>query len=394
MKNFFKHISLKYDDTTNKTMKMYCNEKKRLTQQQERLKFLLKCRDYGIIPKHTKNCTIKVIQLFECSLIKRTLEKTEHNFHKKILNLEISQANATIKSIRRKLFHIKHRMKTTIDDDDYTSFINKQEHRIKEITKNIRHTHQKKINTLKEIQFKKYGLIYNVDWFENKTNVEFPMESQWILSLGKKFSLPINKENFSSLHTIADLEHCLYNIEENDKEICRTKIATNITNFKRQIKNTEKEKCILTIYDKTIKFLKRHQEIIIIQSDKGNKTVAMYKEDYKNKIERLLEDKNTYKSIRIDPTSRLQKINNNIITDLYKNNQIDAQHKNLLYCTSATAPRLYGLPKVHKLGIPLRPIVSSINVPCYQLSKFIGSILQNLVSPEYNIKDSISLRKN
>jgi hypothetical protein len=38
-------------------------------------------------------------------------------------------------------------------------------------------------------------------------------------------------------------------------------------------------------------------------------------------------------------------------------------------------PHLYGLPKIHKPNIPLRPIVSSIGSPCYALAGFIHKIL-------------------
>ncbi|XP_075158034.1 uncharacterized protein LOC142231304 [Haematobia irritans] len=44
--------------------------------------------------------------------------------------------------------------------------------------------------------------------------------------------------------------------------------------------------------------------------------------------------------------------------------------------------------------MPLRPIVSSINVPCYGLSKYIGQILRKLVSEKYNIKNSLQLKNN
>jgi hypothetical protein len=41
-------------------------------------------------------------------------------------------------------------------------------------------------------------------------------------------------------------------------------------------------------------------------------------------------------------------------------------------------PYLYGLPKIHKPYIPLRPIVSSIDSPCYALTEFLYKILSPL----------------
>ena len=41
-------------------------------------------------------------------------------------------------------------------------------------------------------------------------------------------------------------------------------------------------------------------------------------------------------------------------------------------------PKLYGLLKLHKPGIPMRPIVSFCGFPTYQLSKYLTNILQPL----------------
>ena len=46
--------------------------------------------------------------------------------------------------------------------------------------------------------------------------------------------------------------------------------------------------------------------------------------------------------------------------------------------SSSQPPRIYGLPKVHKPEVPLRPIVSCIGSPSYRLSKFITSLISPL----------------
>ena len=43
-----------------------------------------------------------------------------------------------------------------------------------------------------------------------------------------------------------------------------------------------------------------------------------------------------------------------------------------------SAPQLYGLPKIHKNNVPLRPIVSTIGSPCYLLAKELARILSPL----------------
>ena len=48
-------------------------------------------------------------------------------------------------------------------------------------------------------------------------------------------------------------------------------------------------------------------------------------------------------------------------------------------------PRFYGLPKVHKVSVPLRPIVSFINSPMNNLSKLLSRILSSLLVNHYSV---------
>lgn len=191
---------------------------------------------------------------------------------------------------------------------------------------------------------------------------------------------------------IAEMEQIIQQ-EKDDKtkEIARCKLSNNITQFKRSIRHSGTEKFILETFNRAKAFLKLHKdEIIVTEADKGNKTVVLPKADYYRKMSELLGDKNTYKIIRTDPTNKLQRKNNTLVDDLYKSKIIDYREKQQLTCTAATAPRLYGLPKIHKSDLPLRPICSSVNVPCYGLSKYIGKILSHLISDTHNIKTHIN----
>ena len=50
-----------------------------------------------------------------------------------------------------------------------------------------------------------------------------------------------------------------------------------------------------------------------------------------------------------------------------------------MYPTSCTAPKFYGLPKIHKTGTPLRPIVTSRASVTYGVVKVIAKVLKPLV---------------
>ena len=51
---------------------------------------------------------------------------------------------------------------------------------------------------------------------------------------------------------------------------------------------------------------------------------------------------------------------------------------------------MYGLPKVHKAGLPVRPILSTVNSYNYLLSKYLIEILKPITRGVYTVKDSFA----
>ncbi|KAG8233126.1 hypothetical protein J437_LFUL012552, partial [Ladona fulva] len=67
--------------------------------------------------------------------------------------------------------------------------------------------------------------------------------------------------------------------------------------------------------------------------------------------------------------------------------------RNLLLQAPAP-PSLYGLPKVLKEGVPLRPIVSAINSPTYHLAKFLSKLLAPYIGRcKHHVKNSADFVK-
>lgn len=243
----------------------------------------------------------------------------------------------------------------------------------------------------------KYRITVNEKWFVNKTSVAIPEDIQFLLSLGGKHALP-NFEKMSPntlFKLIADGEECIQTIEDNDaREKARANFANMLDNSLQSQKYKDYNKYILHVYQETKIFLMQHKEILIVPADKGNATVAIYKSDYKTKMKEMMEDRNTYWPIRTNPTGKLQTTNNNLVKELYDKNIISQTEKKRMMTYNPIAPRIYGLPKIHKEGMPLRPICSSVKVPCYNLSKYLISILKNLTSAsKYNVKDSLHFKR-
>ena len=69
-----------------------------------------------------------------------------------------------------------------------------------------------------------------------------------------------------------------------------------------------------------------------------------------------------------------------------------------LYPTAAVPSKFYGLPKIHKPGIPLRPIVSSTGAATYNTAKEFAKILKPLVGASahhvHNTRDFVEQIKD
>ena len=97
----------------------------------------------------------------------------------------------------------------------------------------------------------------------------------------------------------------------------------------------------------------------------------------------MLNDEIVYVKLKKDPTPSLERKMNATNLRLHRMGQIHEQLYQHLRCSSGQTLRIYGLPKVHKPDIPLRPIVS-----CYQLSKYLSSILSPPVGTSSAVKNS------
>ena len=115
-------------------------------------------------------------------------------------------------------------------------------------------------------------------------------------------------------------------------------------------------------------------------------------ENYIKKAEHLL-NQPIYKSIPTDPTTRYRNKLITLLKTIKAESGISEAVYRRFYTTGAGSPKFYGLPKIHKVGMPLRPIVSSIGAVSYEISNELARILKPLVrrSPHHvqNTQDFI-----
>ena len=141
-----------------------------------------------------------------------------------------------------------------------------------------------------------------------------------------------------------------------------------------------------------LKTLSKDANIIISKPDKGHGVVILDKIDYIRKMEELLNDRTKFRElITEDPLLHTLNMENKInyrIRKLKSENIISDELASSLMASGTQPGIMYGAPKIHKQGIPLRPILSAINTSSYNLSKHLVTKLSPLTVNEYTLKNS------
>ena len=86
-----------------------------------------------------------------------------------------------------------------------------------------------------------------------------------------------------------------------------------------------------------------------------------------------------YQFLKKDPTCKIKPKTLKQLTVLKDNEFIDNKLYYYLKPTDSPVPRLYGEPKIHKPGVPIRPIVSYSGSPLQNLNKYIANILKAIL---------------
>ncbi|BHF67101.1 hypothetical protein SprV_0301012500 [Sparganum proliferum] len=117
--------------------------------------------------------------------------------------------------------------------------------------------------------------------------------------------------------------------------------------------------------------LKADKDLIIVPADKGRSTVVLDRTDYLQKAKGLLEDRQFYVPCATNPAKALTREINATLLALENSGAITPTDRRMARPQDTALARFYGLPKVHKDGAPLRPIVSLKGTPTYGLAKWL-----------------------
>jgi hypothetical protein len=227
-----------------------------------------------------------------------------------------------------------------------------------------------------------------------------------LLSYGPKFALPMQNSKLHWPKVVSDVEAIVKTAEDEESQnSLRMNLVNVLKNFKSRPTTREdpSTRHITKCFNDAKSFLKSvaQEDLIVTVADKGGKTVVMPATEYKEQMENLTSDGTTYKKVNYDLTNRVQTKSNKLVTKLLEKGYITKREKMNMHRSNSVAPKLYGLPKIHKLTtldnakrekVKMRPIVSCIDSPLINLSKFMSRILHaSIDQSKYNVNSSFEL---
>ena len=173
-----------------------------------------------------------------------------------------------------------------------------------------------------------------------------------------------------------------------------SQLRATMCSMLRKPANLKVEQNLDRLEREALRDLKNDKSVTILPADKGRCAVVMNTEEYVSKCEDLLPDESTYVKLSRDPTQKYKKEIADQLRGLKETGMLSNNLYRRLYPTTDTAPRFYGLPKVHKANLPLRPIVSSIGSITDNLAKHLKGLVKPLVGQSiHHVKNSSEFTK-
>ena len=375
----------------------------KLTRQTNHLKFLKRCRKDDIIPRSLR------VYLHGSDLKNKSVVRLKSK-------LESARVRSRIMDVRRKIYQGKHQidgvsttLRETLGNTDF-QWLKKviDTSRLKE-DEMVKRRQKRKFEILQEEKDKteeRYKKERDECQKMKKDKIKVEVvdltkqgiddEIKSYLSLGPDFCEAPTRVPYEKI--IAETEKMCSVIKEEGKKkkVSEIEVDKEIDELREEVKevlrktknrnyNTNLTKEEMRGKKKAMK----DKEKVFLPADKGRIMVAMDRyesiggeESYECKMKQVLVDLKARPSLRAgedwDLTDKVCRDGAKVIDRIVHRKELTEDQGNRLKPKNCHAPRLTGLPKVHKEGVPMRGIVSMIGSPFEKISKTLIPILRTI----------------
>ena len=360
------------------------------------IKFLLKCKQDGIIPKFARpklslqEKDTKLTRRIGILIVKAELKqkyKIERSLKKKI-----SEASTEVARGTSYLFQcaLRYRIRLAV-------CVKKQK---------WQNTHRKKLEALKKdsvaIPSRHPPTSNTANVVHNFSSYDLSEDERRILSFsldhyiaGKDRGMRTKAEFERFYQSILNSTDHLSHLPERERINLKAKFIDTYNKYSTVRLPEEHERVLNGLY--------RNRDIVILRQDKGRGVVILDKTIYVSKGEEFLSGPE-FVELDEDPTKSFQDKVQRTLLEMKKCFETKVYEK--IYPSSARPGLYYGLAKVHKIAnqmsgggspeersnaahiLPLRPVISNIGTATYELSRYLAGVLKPLTKSEYSVESS------
>lgn len=411
MLNFIHHTKKKYGLDQSKEITEYFNKVKKIETTKAGIAFIKRCLDNNKKPDFTRINLASNNQREDTEFI--------HNLRLQVSEDEYKKKRKRLRELEvgKKVIYDRIQMDLNLEQPDIDTILALEREKISKMRAELAETHKRKLSKLgvidipddRHVSKRRGGLdkVEEVDMadaiFNLSTRELTDLETR-VLSKGLKFGIKAKKvDTFEILTRFELLAESLDFLpikenSENERNILAD--LNSKSNFLQQLQTMSLEflelskqaQDSLTDEERAALIeLAKDKSIVISKADKGNAVVIQNLQDYKNKVSELIADDSKFRRLRNNVTETREKGLVTFLRKLYRKNRshrIEVEVYRRIYPKGSRAGVLYGLPKVHKSGNPVRPIISAIKTYNYELAKYLDEILKPLIDTTYILVDT------
>ena len=380
-----KTLRTKYNQCTLTTYRKLEGTYKKLGKAQQDLIFLRTCRTQQVFPKFLR------FKLYKESLTHTQFYKS---WQKTLLDKEIKEKHTLITNLTTTIQQLRTTLRTNTNFFDFHACSFLLHKTTNKYIAAIKTTHDKKLQAI--------GASPSVNACDpdrvifNYSNITLSDRLKFLLSFGLDFGIPSPPKFIKHIVPFeilaGRLKHETTSQNSSFDEACAaikqtaSELYNKITTFGSSFLFKKSDYHLL-------KTLSSNKSIVITRPDKGKGVVILNRTDYNEKMQDILNDQTKFKPLPSDTDKHKLILKqedqlNRFLRNLQKDGIITKEQHEYIHSSGAGLGIMYGLPKVHKQHIPLRPILAAYNTVSYKLAKFIVPLLEPLTANEYTIPNS------
>lgn len=360
-------------------MNMFLRLKIKVNCLKAELFFLKKCKQYRVFPKFMKiKCSIKdsiTNEIIVSSKIKWLYKVRQKKYS------ELNECESKLYDLHLNIIKNNTYENNIVNDEKHTEwihFLHESNNKTLKAAQRKQQTLNKKFQQLKYCPQKKAEPEVKMvpNYVNNLSSTTFTESELTLLNKGLNYTIKPKKVDIDN--TIVNIETAIKFKTDFIKNTVRREVTPILKHEKLQNNS---------VISREFKDLKSINEkpVFIMKADKGNAMVILDKTDYRARMEETISSA-SFTEVRRNPLPKMVRAATEAIKYIYDVFKVPRWK---LSIPNPTVPKLYGLPKIHKPGNKMRPIVSNINAPTYKIAKWLVAEFDKLTPPEgFQVKNS------